>query len=203
MGRGGHGLANEKRLKVREARLEIVAKLYRKGYSYSKIRTEVMARLNLNSYSKETVHSDVHYLLNEWRSDRIREVDSLVELELARIDDACVELWEQWEASKEKASKKVQKQTGIPTGGMNVGADGSVGGVAILKMETNTSQEDRLGDPRYISEIRQQLAERRKLLGLYAPEKKDISGDLSFASFLVESGQLADAERLLEEDSEV
>lgn len=193
MGRGGHGLANEKRLKVREARLEIVAKLYRKGYSYSKIRTEVMARLNLNSYSKETVHSDVHYLLNEWRSDRIREVDSLVELELARIDDACVELWEQWEASKEKASKKVQKQTGIPTGGMNVGEDGSVEGLAILKMETNTSQEDRLGDPRYIAEIRQQLVERRKLLGLYAPEKKDISGDLSFTSFLVESGLVDEA----------
>lgn len=189
MGRGGHGLANEKRLKVREARLEIVSKLYRMGYSYSKIRTEVMARLNLATYSKKTVHDDIHYLLKEWRKCRVTEVDNLVELELARIDDACVELWEQWEASKRETSKKTQKQTGIPTGGMGGGSDGA-GSVAILKMETNKTSEERLGDPRYISEIRQQLAERRKLLGLYSPEKKDISGDLSFASFLVASGQI-------------
>lgn len=188
MGQSERGLANKDRRKVREARLEIVAQLYRKGYSYSKIRAEVMARLNLESYSKKTVHSDIHYLLDEWRSDRLKEVDDLVELELARIDDACVELWGQWEASKREASKKTQKQTGIPTGGMGGGADGS-GSVAILKMETNKTSEERLGDPRYISEIRQQLAERRKLLGLYAPEKKDVSGGLSFASFLVESGK--------------
>ena len=35
---------------------------------------------------------------------------------------------------------------------------------------------------------------RRKLLGLYAPEKKDISGDLSFAALLVESGMIDEAE---------
>lgn len=51
-----------------------------------------------------------------------------------------------------------------------------------------------LGDPSYIAEIRKQLEERRKLLGLYAPEKKDINGNVSFASLLIESGLLDEAE---------
>ena len=51
-----------------------------------------------------------------------------------------------------------------------------------------------LGDPSYIGEIRKQLEERRKLLGLYAPEKKDINGNVSFASLLIESGLLDEPE---------
>ena len=51
-----------------------------------------------------------------------------------------------------------------------------------------------LGDPSYIAEIGKQLEERRKLLGLYAPEKKDINGNVSFASLLIESGLLDEPE---------
>jgi hypothetical protein len=51
-----------------------------------------------------------------------------------------------------------------------------------------------LGTSTYITEIRQQLQERRKLLGLYAPEKKDVSGGISFASFLMESDVVEDNE---------
>ena len=66
-------------------------------------------------------------------------------------------------------------------------------------IETYSIEEQRtnvigLGNPSYIAEIRQQLAERRKLLGLYAPEKKDLSGGMTFASFLIESGMLDEAE---------
>lgn len=57
-----------------------------------------------------------------------------------------------------------------------------------------------LGDPSYIAEIRKQLEERRKLLGLYAPEKKNISGDVSFASLLIESGMLDEAETQTEDE---
>lgn len=51
-----------------------------------------------------------------------------------------------------------------------------------------------LGTVAYMSEIRQQLQERRKLLGLYAPEKKEVSGGISFASFLMESDVVEDNE---------
>ena len=45
-----------------------------------------------------------------------------------------------------------------------------------------------VGDPKFLAEIRANQQELCKLLGLYAPEKKDVSGDLTFGAFLMESG---------------
>ena len=173
------------------ARLEIVATLYKRGYSIRKIQSEVMARLGLKTYSVATVHSDIKSLLEEWRENRIEDMDAALQLELERIDDTVRELWEQWEKSKTDYTKTARKQKGSPT------RDEQTGQTSIRTYQTERTDTEviRLGDPSYISEIRMQLAERRKLLGLYAPEKKDIQGGMSFASFLIESGMLDEAEQ--------
>ena len=173
------------------ARLEIVATLYKRGYSIRKIQSEVMARLDLKTYSVATVHSDIKSLLEEWRENRIEDMDAALQLELERIDDTVRELWEQWEKSKTDYTKTARKQKGSPT------RDKQTGQTSIRTYQTERTDTEviRLGDPSYISEIRMQLAERRKLLGLYAPEKKDIQGGMSFASFLIESGMLDEAEQ--------
>lgn len=174
------------------ARLEIVATLYKRGYSIRKIQSEVMARLDLKTYSVATVHSDIKSLLEEWRENRIEDMDAALQLELERIDDTVRELWEQWEKSKTDYTKTARKQKGSPT------RDEQTGQTSIRTYQTERTDTEviRLGDPSYISEIRMQLAERRKLLGLYAPEKKDIQGGMSFASFLIESGMLDEAEQM-------
>lgn len=172
------------------ARLEIVSTLYKRGYSYRKIKAEVMKRLDLKTYSLQTVKRDIQTLLDEWRESRLEDTDELVTLELARIDDTCRELWEQWEKSKENFTRQTRKQKGSPT------RDAETGQTSIRTYQTERTETDvqGLGDPSYIAEIRKQLEERRKLLGLYAPEKKELSGGLSFASLLVESGMIDEAE---------
>ena len=172
------------------ARLEIVSTLYKRGYSYRKIKEEVMKRLDLQTYSLQTVKRDIQTLLDEWRESRLEDTDELVTLELARIDDTCRELWEQWEKSKENCTRQTRKQKGSPT------RDAQTGQTSIRTTQTERTETDiqGLGDPSYIAEIRKQLEERRKLLGLYAPEKKELSGGLSFASLLVESGMIDEAE---------
>ncbi|WP_320980029.1 hypothetical protein [Bacteroides sp.] len=182
---------DKKRIQLRLARLEIVAQLYKRGYSVRKIQSEVMKRLELETYSIATVHRDIHTLLDEWRKNRIEDMDAALQLELERIDDTVRELWEQWEKSKTDYTKRASKQKGSPA------RDNQTGATAIRTYQTERTETEviRLGDPSYISEIRQQLAERRKLLGLYAPEKKDLSGNLSFASFLMESGLIDEAEQ--------
>ena len=172
------------------ARLEIVSTLYKRGYSYRKIKEEVMKRLDLKTYSLQTVKRDIQTLLDEWRESRLEDTDELVTLELARIDDTCRELWEQWEKSKENFTRQTRKQKGSPT------RDAETGQTSIRTYQTERTETDvqGLGDPSYIAEIRKQLEERRKLLGLYAPEKKELSGGLSFASLLVESGMIDEAE---------
>lgn len=180
----------KKRQQVKIARLEIVSGLFKKGYSRRKIREEVMKRLNIETYSLQTVQKDIQTLLDEWREARLEDTDELVTLELARIDDTCRELWEQWEKSKENYTKQTRKQKGSPS------RDAETGQTSIKTYQTERTDTEviMLGDPSYIAEIRKQLEERRKLLGLYAPEKTEVSGGLSFASLLVESGMLEEAD---------
>lgn len=175
------------------ARLNIVSDLYKKGWSIRQIRVEVMARLDLPTLSTGTVKRDIDTLLAEWRDDRVKDTDALLELELARIDDTCKELWEQWERSKEESEVKTTKRKGIPrqqTEGQQAGG----GQIHTLSLEEKKVSQQGLGDPRYIAEIRAQLMERRRLLGLYAPEKQEINGEMSFAAFLQQSGVVDDAE---------
>lgn len=162
-----------KRNKLKLARLEIVASLYKRGWTYRKIQDEVKRRLDLPTYSLGSVKNDVQSLLSEWRDARLGDIDDLVQLELERIDEACIELWGQWELSKENIEKTStrKKATGIGRAG------GNAGGLENRSVETMTEEQKRLGNPAYIAEIRQQLQERRKLLGLYSPEKAIIKTD--------------------------
>lgn len=180
----------KKRNQLKQARLEIVAGMYKWGYSLRKIQSEVVKRLELSSYSLATVHKDVQTLLDEWRENRIEDMDAALTLELERIDETCRELWEQWEKSKTDYNKTQRKQKGSPA------RDNETGQTSIRTYQTERTETEviMLGDPSYIAEIRKQLEERRKLLGLYAPEKKDINGNVSFASLLIESGLLDEPE---------
>lgn len=182
----------QRRNQFKAARLEIVSQLYKRGYSIRAIRAEVMRRLDLATYSTQTVHKDIQTLLKEWRESRLEDMDDALQLELTRIDETVRELWEQWEKSKEDYTRTQRKRKGAPSQRSN--EDGE-GGIRTFSVEENTQQIIMLGNPAYIAEIRQQLAERRKLLGLYAPEKRDIQGGMSFSAFLMESGMIDEAEQ--------
>lgn len=166
--------------KDREARLPIVAELYRKGYSMERISEEVKRRLGLKTYAKSTVHRDVQILLKEWREERFEDMDEVLSLELARIDEAVRELWDEWEKSKKGYTTKTTTKRGnieeVQRGG------------ELSTIEEKEVKERGIGNTAYIAEIRQQLQERRKLLGLYPAEKREITGEISFASLLMESG---------------
>ena len=186
---------HKKQNQVKIARLEIVAKMYKRGNSVREIRKEVMERLDLDTCSVSTIQKDIQELLTEWRESRLKDTDEALELELARIDETVKELWEQWEKSKEDYVKTSRTQKGAPARSED-GQNGQQQGenIRTFSVERKTQNVVGLGNTAYIAEIRQQLAERRKLLGLYAPEKKDVTGSMSFASFLMESGALEAAE---------
>ena len=150
-----------------------------------------MARLDLQSYSLQTVHKDVNRLLAEWRETRIENFDHAVQLELERIDELIKEAWAAWDKSKTDYERKKAKQQGIPGG---EGENGEGGSVVNVKMEQSKEEVICYGDPRYLEVVHKNLIERRKLLGLYSPEKKEITGDLSFASLLMETSTVNEEE---------
>ncbi len=172
-------------------RLNIIAGLYKRGYSYREIREEVMARLDLQTYSLQTVHKDVNRLLSEWRETRIEDFDYALQLELERIDEIIKEAWEAWDKSKIDYERKRAKQQGVPSDDKGNGGDG---GIVTVKMEQSVENVNSCGDPRYLEVIHKNLMERRKLLGLYSPDKKEITGDLSFASLLMETSSTDEEE---------
>ena len=169
---------HQRQNQIKTARLEIVAQLYKRGYSIRAIRAEVMRRLDLATYSTQTVHKDVQTLLKEWRESRLEDMDDALQLELTRIDDTVQELWEQWEKSKEDYTRTQRKRKGAPARN-NQDNNGNDGGIRTFSVEEKTQQVIMLGNPAYIAEIRQQLAERRKLLGLYAAEKRNITEEVT------------------------
>lgn len=129
-----------------------------------------MKRLGLETYGLHTVHADVQSLLKEWREGRLENMDYAIQLELERIDDTIAELWDQWEKSKRNYTKTSSKRKGAP-----VKARGSEAPVIKTFMQEKTETDVvRMGDVSYITEIRQQLIERRKILGLYAPELREV-----------------------------
>jgi hypothetical protein len=176
----------KKRNQIRLSRLEIVSALYKRGYSIRQIQAEIITRLGLKTCSVGTIHGDIQLLLKEWRENRLDNIDAALQLELERIDEIVRELWQQWEKSKQDYIKESTKIKGQPTRRQD--------GIKTTGTEKNKINMLGLGDVSYISEIRAQLIERRKMLGLYAPEKKDITGDVSFAAFLIESGIIDNAD---------
>lgn len=154
-------------------RMDIIAPLFKRGWSYRALREEVMARLDLDTYSLKTVKDDVDKLLKEWRETRITDMDLSVQLELQRIDDLIREAWEAWEKSKED----YEKQGGTQTAAIvqeETAEGGSEDKIIPVKMQQRKDSVRSCGDPRYLELINKLLIERRKLLGLYAPEKKDV-----------------------------
>lgn len=154
-------------------RQNIVAELYRQGYTYREIRGEVMKRLDMAKYSLNTVHADVQAILAEWRQMRNLNIEELQQLELQRIDATIKEAWEAWEKSKTDYDKKRSKQYGRPAG--DGGGDGE-GSIETVGVEQSREEMVMCGDVRYLDLIHKVSVERRKILGLYAPEKREITG---------------------------
>lgn len=183
------GTENKKQPRMKDyrqaqiVRLDIISELYKKGNSYRDIRREVMTRLNLECYSLQTVHKDVQRLLEEWRKERLDNTDQALQLELTRIDDLVKEAWAAWEKSKTDYTQKTAKQKGLPSTD-----EGGNDEIITVQLEQGSKEFVCTGDPRYLELINKLLIERRKLLGLYAPEKKELSGNLSFANLLMQTG---------------
>lgn len=191
-------MATEKRnRRIREfnsaklLRMDILSGLYKRGYSYREMRAEVMARLDLKTYSLRTVKEDIDSLLEEWRATRIEDLDLALQLELERIDTLIKEAWEAWEKSKESYKRVKNAQKGIP-GTPQEDENGEQKPAEIVTVEMKQNSEDVIcyGDPRYLEVINRLLIERRKLLGLYSPEKHEMSGEMSFYNMLMQTGQV-------------
>lgn len=161
MPRGNNNKLREQKCN-KEQRLEIVAPLWRKNYTYREIRVEVMKRLDLKAYALSTVKSDVDTLLHEWKENRLDDTEKKITSELARIDLVIREAWEMWEKSKQDFEKKKGKQKGVPI----FDEQGVQIKVKTTFQEMQNEEYRAKGDARYLDIIIRCIERRCKLLGL-------------------------------------
>ncbi|AMQ00944.1 hypothetical protein AY601_4093 [Pedobacter cryoconitis] len=181
---------------IREARMVIVGELYKRGFSFREIREEVIKRGDQDTYSLSTVKKDVDILLKEWRKTRIADVDQAIQLELESINTQIRECWYAWDRSKTDHKVKSKKQSGIAAkGSKSVAPDGSIadGDTKIQTTAIEQTEKDQMvfGDPRYQDLINKLGMERRKLLGLYAVDKSELTlkGSISPDKWLEENSE--------------
>ena len=143
-----------------EQRLQIIAPLYRKGWTEREITAEVRKRLDRPKYNQ--AHCDIQRLLKEWQEERLTDTEAKITSEVARLKLVIREAWEMWEKSKEDHHEKNQTQVGLPSENP---ASGQVT-METVKAIMYDAEKRGLGDPKYLDIILKAEQQICKLLGL-------------------------------------
>ena len=204
---------NLKAKQKREHRLVMVADLHKRGYSFRVIRERVLEEFPaITTYSLATVKKDVDYLLTEARKARIEDTQTAIQLELERIDMQLIELWEAWDKSKKDNKLTSKKQSGtaakttpvkvVDSKGQLKDDDDANTGIKTTSIEQTIKDNINYGDPRYQDLIYKLGIERRKILGHYAAEKKEITGKDGSPIFNGFDAFMAQCEELANNDND-
>jgi hypothetical protein len=121
--------------------------------------------------SQSQVSRNLKTLQRRWRDAAVRNVDDRKAEELAKIDALEREYWAAWERSKtEKTTTRAAKRDmAIPPGPHGNPRVGTV-------TEASRTEEESIGDPRYLAGVQWCITKRCDILGLDAPVKADIHG---------------------------
>ncbi len=112
--------------------------------------------------STKMVSDDWLKTFKEWQKDRIDDVEGLKAIELAQIEIVEKEALDAWERSKSPSIIKT-------TRGKKIGGTDNTVDHEVREAGSN-------GDPRFLAEARMHREQRIKILGLYAPQKRELTG---------------------------
>lgn len=155
------------------ARRNTLAEYLFQKYSIDKARELTQLKLELKTYSRSTAYLDYEALLEEWQKKRVGDMEGMIGAEIAEIEYTQSRLWQRINERNGKRKKITTK--GRP--------DGDAGKIKPLSGKMEDADDDT--EIRYIHEINELAKERRKLLGLYAAEKREINGSLTFADTMM------------------
>ena len=158
---------SKKKMEIDERRV-MVASLLVRGESYADMALAVGVK------STQTIWADVQFIIDEWRKHHMEDINRYMLIELRKTMEIEKEAWDEWERSK-TVKDKVRVTEAILT---DLDPDDPtliniVGG--LIPTEKQTITEGRLGNPAYLVIIDKMIDKRAKLLGLYAPERLQLT----------------------------
>ena len=136
-----------------QSRRPEVAELYLNGWRQSAIASKF-------GVTQGTISNDLKAIRKDWVASAVRDFDQLKEQELQRADNLEREYWEQYQASKKPKKSKTSRQ---------VKGDRE-------SIEATMKEEERLGNPTYLSGVQWCIEQRCKILGIYAAVKNELTG---------------------------
>ena len=142
--------------KERREHLERVAALYGTGL----MQYEIAEKCGV---SRQQIGYDIQALHEMWVEGRVKDIDAAKIRELAECDRNQQRAEEGWERSLGTLEKKTQK------------AKPGFGNDKLSISELTIASELGAGDPRFLSIIKDCIAQRCKILGLDAPTKIDLT----------------------------
>ena len=125
-----------------QLRRKQIAELYVQGWT----QMAIDEKLNIG---QPTVSLDLQKLQKEWRESRIRDFDTVRELEIQKLDRLEREAWLAWERSQKPSQSAEFKDDATNT-------------------PSKKKVKNQNGDPRFLVVVHQCIASRRALLGLDA-----------------------------------
>jgi len=113
--------------------------------------------------SPAQVCKDLKRISLEWKEKRIEDIDQVKSHELSKLDLMEKKAWSEYERSREVKTKKSLKKRGVTTNlGKTLGTD---------EKEQTFTEEQQLGDPRYLTIILECISKRAKIIGYEAAQK--------------------------------
>jgi len=134
-----------------------ISRLYLQGM----YQADIAERLGL---SQPTVSRDIQALIDEWKIERVYDINEAKARELAKVDNLELEYWEAWHRSQQNAEKEIKKGKGITKDGK------------VASQEIQRVSEGQTGDPRFLSGIQWCIERRCLILGVDSPKKMEHSG---------------------------
>lgn len=129
-----------------------IGRLYLQG----RLQAEIGDELGID---QSTVSRDLKALQDEWRRERVMDINEAKQKELAKIDVLELTYWEAWERSKENAETETTKMQGA-----------AVAGAQPTHVEKQKRVEGQVGDPRFLQGVERCIERRCKILGIDAPQ---------------------------------
>ena len=147
----------------RERDLAIIAGLYLQGLYQREIADDI-------GVSRSQVRYDLSTIKRRWINSSLMDFNEAQQQALALVDHLEREAWAAWDKSKGERVKTRTKTSSKPMPGDKPSRIDQRDEVIIEK-------EERLGDHAYLAHIEWCINARCKILGLYAPEKKEVAAE--------------------------
>lgn len=144
-------------IKRKPAQVERDRRLIATLYLQGKIQPEIAYELKI---SQSTVSREIKLLVEDWKKERVYDINEAKAKELAKIDVLELEYWDAWSRSQNDAVKRIK-------------------GMSKTQGEyESTSTEGQVGDARFLQGVMDCIKQRCAILGVEAPKAVMHEGEI-------------------------